>query len=129
MNIYDNSSTSPDLHREPIEKAICLPIFPPLLLLGYRILQSGSSEIVPLLEWTFLLLLCVEVLYAFYLIYLHWRFYRSKITRLMRELFRYVENEDDETDKGVIDHDSDSLSDYDFLSQFTADESPHRSMV
>ncbi|EFX67139.1 hypothetical protein DAPPUDRAFT_331372 [Daphnia pulex] len=103
MEMYAISTASPELHKEPIDQVICLSIFSPLALLGYRIIQMGSESVTHLVEASFLAPLCVVILYALYLIAAHWRFYWPQMIRL-RQWFGYnPENQEEEEEEDVVD--------------------------
>ncbi|KAI9561542.1 hypothetical protein GHT06_012501 [Daphnia sinensis] len=123
MEMYAVSQTSPDLHREPVNMALNLVIFSPIVLLGYRVIQLGPNTIQHLVESTFLAPLCVAILYGVYLIDAHLRFYWPKF-EFIRRLFGYIDDDVEET------YTVDSLSviqhEYDPLAKIREEEMSHR---
>lgn len=127
MNIYVVSHTSPDLHREPIDKAICLSIFSPLALLAYRIIQLGTRTVEHFVEATFLAPLCVAILYALHLTEAHLRFHWPKIIRFY-QWFGYTEdNEEEEED--VVDSSNNSQYEYDPVNRIQAEDQLYKTMI
>ena len=79
MNMYAVSHSTANLHREPVDKSICLAIFSPLALVVYRFIQLGSKTIVHLVEATFLAPLCVAIMYALHLAHAYVPFHWPKM--------------------------------------------------
>jgi RNA recognition motif-containing protein len=128
MEMYAISNTSPELHREPIDQVICLSIFSPLALLGYRIIQMGSKSVAHLVEESFLAPLCVAILYALYLIVAHWRFHWPKMIRL-RQWFGYPINEEEEEEEDVVDWSTYLQHEYDPITKIQSEQFSYKSMV
>lgn len=124
MDMYAVSQTSPELHRQPVNMALTLVIFSPLVLLGYRIIQLGPNTVRHLVESTFLAPLCVAILYALYLIHAFVRFHWPKFA-LLRRLFGCIDDDVDDEESDTVDSPSLIQHEYDPLAEIRKEETSH----
>ena len=124
MNMYAISHSTANLHREPVDKSICLAIFPPLALVVYRFIQLGSKTIVHLVEATFLAPLCVAILYALHLAHAHVRFHWPKMIQF-HQWFNFAKDKEEEEEDNVMD----SQCEYDPISLIKAQNLMYKTMI
>ncbi|EFX76984.1 hypothetical protein DAPPUDRAFT_106592 [Daphnia pulex] len=117
VKICTISTTSPKMHRKPIDMAIYSLIFPPVALFVYQqIIQLGNESVAHLLGITGFMSLGVAICCALCLIVVLWRFYWPQMIRL-RQWFGYPINEEEEEEEDVVDFNTIFLHEYDPISQ------------